>query len=172
MRSFFRRETASKPVPVTLTKIIRSALSLISERTISMEISILEELPDSLPPIYGDIIDLEQVTLNLISNAISAIEATETGTGSITISGYTKTNEVYLTIRDTGIGIPEGLEEEIFNPLFTTKKGDNNMGLGLAIVRTILDAIGAGISAENHEKGGAIFTLRFPMLKDGLKVEG
>jgi hypothetical protein len=103
------------------------------------------------------VIDLEQVLLNLIVNAINAIEATEDGSGSITLSGYTKESGVYLVIRDTGVGIPEGLEEEVFNPLFTTRQGDQNMGLGLAIVRTILEAMGASISAKNHEEGGGGF---------------
>lgn len=161
MRSFFRKDQQGKPSPLSINTVIRRSFPLISERLLAHNIVVEKHIEKKLPTILGNEVDLEQVLLNLVGNAIHAIDLTRKGSGTIYISAYVENAHVFLRVRDTGIGIPEEIKEAIFDPLFTTSKTEQNLGLGLAIVKTILDTMGANIRVENHPEGGAVFTIQF-----------
>jgi two-component system, NtrC family, sensor kinase len=100
------------------------------------------------------------VVLNILDNAIDAVSKG----GLIEIrTGLTDNNEVYLAVRDNGIGIPKEKLKRIFDPFFTTKKVGEGTGLGLSISFSIMEKLGGRIQAESEEGQGSTFTLFFPL---------
>ena len=119
------------------------------------------DLEEDLPPVQGDRVSLEQVLVNLVLNAMDALEQVATDRRRIVIrSRRTEPKGVTVCIRDTGPGIaPEALPR-VFESFFTTKK--EGLGLGLSICRTILEAHRGSIRVENDPAGGASFSLAIP----------
>ena len=118
-------------------------------------------IPDPLI-VKGDRVQLEQVILNLVVNAIDALA--EAGTDNRRIKVRTRLvdeNTAELRVSDNGPGVRPDVLKQIFEPFFTTKQG--GMGMGLAISRTIVEAHGGQLSAENRAGGGAIFRLTLPV---------
>jgi signal transduction histidine kinase len=113
--------------------------------------------------IRGDVVQLQQVVLNLIINAMDAISGVQVGKREIGV--MTSRSGAYAEIRisDTGPGMAAADLKNVFNPFFTTKP--QGMGMGLAIVRTIVEAHHGQISAENQLSGGALFTIRLPIAR-------
>ena len=113
--------------------------------------------------IRGDPVQLQQVVLNLIINAMDAISGAQVG--KLEIGVTTSRSGAYAEIRvsDTGPGMAAGDLKNVFNPFFTTKP--QGMGMGLAIVRTIVEAHHGQVSAENQLSGGALFTIRLPIVR-------
>jgi signal transduction histidine kinase len=111
--------------------------------------------------VKGDPIQLQQVIVNLIVNSMEAMAGMPYGRTTI---GQTRTDggsSVLISISDSGPGIPAAKLNEIFDPFFTTKK--QGMGVGLSIARTIVQAHGGRIWAENQIGGGAVFCLALPL---------
>jgi signal transduction histidine kinase len=121
--------------------------------------------PDALP-VLGDRIQLQQVILNLVVNGIDAMRDTRSEEHIIGIRTSRVENFAELSVSDRGPGIPEDNLKEVFEPFFTSKA--EGMGMGLSIARTIVEAHHGRISAENRRDGGAIFLIRFPLLRDGV----
>jgi two-component system sensor kinase FixL len=118
------------------------------------------QIPRDLPAVLGDRIHLQQVLLNLISNAMDAIDEAAHKRRSIVVTALRAGKEtVEIAVIDTGAGIPKGQSEQIFGSFFTTKA--TGMGMGLSISRTLVEAHGGRLWAENVEGGGA--TLRFTL---------
>jgi signal transduction histidine kinase len=111
--------------------------------------------------IRGDTIQLQQVILNLIINAMDAISEAEVRVREITVSTGVSSSNAVIRVGDTGPGIAVGDLNRVFDSFFTTKQ--NGMGMGLAIVRTIVEAHHGHVTAENQESAGALFTIRIPM---------
>jgi signal transduction histidine kinase len=113
--------------------------------------------------VYGDRIEIQQVTLNLVMNALEALSGQQISSPEITVSTRFKDNkDVILSVSDSGPGIEPGRINTIFDAFETTKKG--GLGIGLSICRSIADLHGGQIWAENRPEGGAIFFLRLPIL--------
>jgi signal transduction histidine kinase len=111
--------------------------------------------------VVGDPIQLQQVILNLVMNAVEAMAATETTQRVVTVATRkTGTGDVEVEVRDRGPGIPFVSRDRLFEPFYTTK--ENGLGLGLAICSTILAAHGGTLSVANGEGGGAVATFRLP----------
>jgi len=114
---------------------------------------------DDLPPINGNHNTLVQVFMNLVINSMHAIEEN----GSLEILGKRINDEIEITVRDTGPGIPPENLEKVFDSFFTTK-GDSGTGLGLAICKEIIEITHGGrLSVSNHPEGGALFRMLFPI---------
>ncbi|MGT2502139.1 sensor histidine kinase [Bradyrhizobium guangxiense] len=111
--------------------------------------------------VKGDPIQLQQVVLNLILNALDAISEVQTGKREVSVIMARVGNFAEIRVGDTGPGIAVADLKSIFDPFFTTKP--EGMGMGLAIVRTIVEAHRGTISAENQRFGGALFTVRLPL---------
>ena len=119
-------------------------------------VPIEKELAESLPPVFGDPIHLQQVLLNLILNAIDAMENTPEPARRITIRTNQKDDEnIELTVMDRGHGIAPDKMPVIFDSFYTTK--ENGMGLGLSISRSIIEAHEGRLWAENNPGLGATF---------------
>ncbi len=126
-----------------------------------------KQLQQDVPPIMGDALLLQQVIFNIIANAKWAIEQRPQRDGGIIGLGtqYDKPmNKVILTVSDTGIGIKDTDIPRIFEPMFTTKKVEEGIGLGLSIVSDIIKAHQATINVESKDRQGAAFKILFPAL--------
>jgi signal transduction histidine kinase len=121
-------------------------------------------------PIRGDRIQLQQVILNLIMNAIDAMSDIPSGRRKITVQTRRIGDFAEVSISDAGPGIPTDKLKAVFEPFFTTKA--QGMGIGLSIARTIVEAHNGQIFAENQTGGGAIFRIQLPLSHNDAKLLG
>jgi len=115
--------------------------------------------------VKGDRVELEQVILNLVANAIDAVAAAPRAENRrITVHTHLlHDGTAELSVSDTGPGVQPDILTKIFEPFFTTKEG--GMGMGLAIARTIVEVHGGGLYREHQASGGAIFRLTIPVTR-------
>jgi PAS domain S-box-containing protein len=137
---------------------------LVSSDTIIKGISVTLDLASELPRVRADRVQLQQVILNLMLNAVDALMSRAAADRKLLIStGLRPDGTVSVVVRDSGPGIPPEKLERVFEPFFTTKV--NGMGMGLAIARSILHSHGGKLWAENAPGGGAAFTLALPTVQ-------
>ena len=122
-------------------------------------ISINLDIPDDLPWLHTDKGRLQQVVLNLLTNAFQAMR----DEGNLTISAYVQDGELSFTVRDDGCGIPEKHLKRIFEPFFSTKKGSGGTGLGLFITFGLVQELGGHMQVESEEGVGTAFTITLPL---------
>ncbi|PYJ11218.1 MAG: hypothetical protein DMF06_03645 [Verrucomicrobia bacterium] len=121
-------------------------------------------LADDLPSIEGDPVQIQQVLVNLVSNAFDSMRLTPPSRRRVEIrTKGNGNNDVELSVRDHGTGISHEAQRRLFDRFFTTK--EKGLGMGLAIVRSIVEAHGGKIEAENADDGGARFCLTLPVAK-------
>src|SRR5262249_32418402 len=124
-------------------------------------ISIETRLGDGLFPVHGDRVQLQQVLLNLILNAIEAMGSVEEGSRELLISTEQDDTGVRLAVRDSGPGIDSTQLERVFEAFYTTKS--NGVGMGLSICRSIIEGHGGRLWAEANEPRGAVFQFTLPL---------
>ncbi|MCK5652279.1 MAG: GHKL domain-containing protein, partial [Gemmatimonadetes bacterium] len=118
-------------------------------------------LTPDLPPIIADGVQIQQVVLNLIRNGIDAVEDTDSTDREVLVStGVTDTGGVLVKVSDSGSGLLEEHESEIFQPFFTTK--EDGMGMGLSISRTIVSSHGGRMWFSRNPEGGTTFSFTIP----------
>lgn len=123
-------------------------------------IDIQTDLAPDLPIIAGDQAQLQQVFLNLISNAIDAIGKD----GLIKVKSLRAGNEIWVGIADNGPGIPEDAQRKVFDPFFTTKQSGKGTGLGLWISYNIVEKMGGTVALESKPGAGTTFTVKIPIV--------
>ncbi|ANG64855.1 PAS domain-containing sensor histidine kinase [Marinobacterium aestuarii] len=153
----FARVSSGAPEPVCLKAVRDGAMSILYGQLDRQSVSI--HWPVGLERVYvlGDILRLEQVLVNLIGNAMQALE--DQPGGRIDIGLEYSDDAVQLSVRDSGPGISPEYLEHLFEPFFTTKKAGQGLGLGLSISHRIVESLGGCLRASNHPDGGACFTL-------------
>jgi signal transduction histidine kinase len=125
------------------------------------EVLVQTRLAEGLFPVQGDRVQLEQVILNLVRNAVEAMGAVEAGPQELLISTeQTEANGVLVAVRDSGPGIDPEHVESVSDAFYTTKP--SGVGRGLSICRSIIDAHGGWLRAEANEPRGAIFQFTLP----------
>jgi signal transduction histidine kinase len=130
--------------------------------TIMCNVSMSLELSPDLPKLRGDRVQLQQVVLNLVLNGLEAMREPHAGARTLVIqTTRAGATALRVTVEDSGPGIPEQDLGHIFEPLYTTKA--NELGMGLAIVRTIVTAHGGAVGAGNIPPGGARFHFTLPV---------
>ncbi len=144
-----------------LNEVVRETVRFLSALAIAREVDLTSFIAPTPLPIKGDLIQLQQVILNLIVNAMDAMSGMPTAERRITVSTVRDGNSADLSVSDVGPGIPVEKLKEVFEPFFTTKP--QGMGLGLSIARTIVEAHGGQLSAENQAGRGAAFRIRLPL---------
>ncbi len=155
--SLFRGETPLQMREVNLHELIDTTLaSLQRDERCSSSLAIQRRFDTSLQSIMGDPAQLGQVLWHLFLNAAQAIGAR----GQLHVQTQNVGREIEISVRDTGPGIPKNVMQHIFEPLYSTKP--RGAGLGLAIVRRIVEAHGGVITAQSEPGKGARFTLRLP----------
>jgi C4-dicarboxylate-specific signal transduction histidine kinase len=148
--------------PVAVHDILARSLSLIEQQLRLRQVDVRVTLSRAREPIVlGNPIQLEQVFINLLTNARDALDNAPTKVLSIDCS--TAPTHVTVVIRDTGAGIPEGMEQRIFDPFFTTKEVGKGTGLGLSITYAIVKEHGGTITVANEPEGGASFRVELPL---------
>jgi len=160
LRTFGRAAPVSRE-PISLTQVIERALSLMQEQLRLREIKVMVDLGSEDPVVVGNPIQLEQVFINLLTNARDAVA--DSPHKAIRISGSVGSASVEIAFADTGKGIPPGLERRIFDPFFTTKQVGKGTGLGLSITYGIVKEHGGTISVSSPPGEGATFLIRLPL---------
>ncbi|MDR3591084.1 MAG: PAS domain S-box protein [Negativicutes bacterium] len=164
MRSFINSGDTGQALPCDLNEAVEQSLSLMGSQLMSHEIEVTTDLAEWLPPLYGNSIQLEQVMINLLSNAMQALDTIDKACKQIRITTKRGSNQVQLTVSDNGPGISQAIKDKIFDPFFTTKSAGGGMGLGLSIVHSIIAAFGGSIKIKaNKPVGGVIFQIEFPV---------
>lgn len=168
LRNFARRPK-EKIGPVNIHSVFDDALEIIASKVKASKAILKLQIPKSLPEVMGGHNRLQQVLVNLISNAI---DAKKPGKKSIiTLSGWSSGDKVVLTLEDNGIGFEPEVIEQIFDPFFTTKDVNKGLGLGLSISYNIIKDFGGNITASNKPEGGARFDIELvPNIKQKLKA--
>ena len=162
MRSFWVSDNAPEKKLNSLSEVVVEALSLMEQQSSAHGITIEKKFSKKEINILSEKVNLEQIIINLMINAMHSLDESGRKNKKIIIQTGHKNALSYLSISDNGIGLPEGKETMIFSPFYSTKDPDNNMGLGLAIVKNMVDKMDAIISATNNSSDGAKFTIIFP----------
>jgi len=166
IRALFKKTTAST-TSVNVNAVIEDTISLLRHEAQRHNISLLIELDASVPSVRADRVQLQQVILNLVMNAI---ESTAAGVDPerrrlVIQSALSNPGELLVAVKDTGPGIDAQQAERLFAPFFTTKL--QGIGMGLAISRSIIEAHGGRLWAEKNEPHGAVFQFVLPTRVQG-----
>jgi signal transduction histidine kinase len=148
-----------------LNHVVNEAITLVERELIKHRVSLRTELAPALPEILGDRVQLQQVIINLLINGIEAMAPVTDRRRELLIrSGKNDTDQLILSITDSGIGISADNANRLFNAFFTTKS--SGLGMGLSICRSIVEAHGGRMSASNNEGPGATFQLVLPLHRE------
>ncbi len=153
----FARKPNEKLGPVPLDEAIRDTLEIIAWRLKAADADLRLHLGARPPVVKAGSVRLQQVLVNVISNAADAVEGLENR--CIEVSAIEEAGRVVLTVRDHGPGVPAAIAERIFDPFFTTKGVGKGLGLGLSISYNIIKDFGGSLTVSNHPEGGAVFRI-------------
>ena len=152
-------------VRLDLNEIVGAVAWLMRSDTIMRNVSMSLDLASDLPNARGDRVQLQQVVLNLVLNGLEAMREPHAGTRTLVIrTARDAAGAVRVTVQDSGPGIAPKDLGHIFEPLYTTKR--EGLGMGLAIVHTIISAHGGTVGAENNRDGGASFRFTLPVASE------
>jgi C4-dicarboxylate-specific signal transduction histidine kinase len=161
LRTFGRAAPMSRE-PVSLRVVLEQSLSLMQQQLRLRNIEITLDLGEEEPVVLGSPLQLEQVFVNLLTNARDAMA--DSPRKAIRISVAIESDMAEIALADTGPGIPPGLERRIFDPFFTTKDVGKGTGLGLSITYGIIKDLGGSISVVSPPGEGATFLVRLPLV--------
>ena len=167
IRSLVRKET-SLQTRLNLNSVITDTVRLVGTDILSRQSVVTTELDPNLPDVNGAVVQIQQVLLNLIVNALDAVEALPPIERRIIISTRSDRGiTAEMTVRDFGTGLPKDRPDKIFDHFFSTKH--QGMGMGLQIVRSIVEGHGGTITAENAPDRGARIVVRLPAASGGIQ---
>ncbi len=153
----FARKPNEKLGPVALDTVIDDTLEIVAARLKTADATLDVDLGKNPPAVVAGPVRLQQVLVNIISNAADAVEGQ--ADRNIQLKARRKGAKVLLTVRDHGPGVPPAIAERIFDPFFTTKGVGKGLGLGLSISYNIVKDFGGSLSVANHTDGGAVFRI-------------
>ena len=160
VRGLFKKAPSRRTL-VQLNDVTQLVMQLARHDLLSNGISVTSDYEDALPLIYADHVQLQQVILNLVKNAIDAMSSRSFGKRALRLAtGLDAHSAVSFYVRDSGVGVAAHDRERIFNPFFTTKP--NGMGLGLFICRTIIEEHGGTLRLTKSGPGGSTFEIALP----------
>jgi two-component system, LuxR family, sensor kinase FixL len=165
IRDMIVRDASADEV-LDVNDVVRDTTMLVTSEAASRNVSFHLQLAPSLPPVRGKRVQLRQAVLNLAMNAMEAF-AGQDGADARTVIVVTECCEgaaVHVSVVDTGCGLPRGAEEQVFEPLFTTKT--SGMGMGLPIARAIIEAHGGTLAAYNGTARGSTFRFTLPAVHE------
>jgi signal transduction histidine kinase/ABC-type uncharacterized transport system substrate-binding protein len=157
VKSLFQRGTQDR-TEIDINTLIWTVLGLVTVDLREEQISLKTELGDQLQPVHGNRVQLQQVILNLVMNAIDAMRSVPDRV--LTVTTLNERDGVHVSIGDTGIGIEPSNLDQIFKPLFTTK--EHGMGMGLSICRSVVESHNGRIWVSAGPERGSIFHLVLP----------
>lgn len=160
----FARRSEPRREPVDVNAVVERTLRLRSYQFAASRVTVESKLADDLPAVLGDARQLQQVCLNLITNAAQAMAPR--GGGVLTVVTRVAGRDVVLDVCDTGPGIPENVRARIFEPFFTTKAEGEGTGLGLSVSYGIVGTHGGTIAVAGSSPAGTTFRVTIPALDD------
>ncbi|WP_439356692.1 GAF domain-containing sensor histidine kinase [Bradyrhizobium sp. DASA03007] len=159
------KKAPPRPEELEINAAVLEVIALTHGEAVKNGVSVRTQLADGLPLIRVDRVQLQQVVLNLIVNAVEAMSAVRQEPRELLIStDRDALNGVLVSLRDSGPGLDPASLEHVFDPFYTTKP--NGMGMGLSICRSIVEAHGGRIWAGANETRGAVFQFRLPLERD------
>jgi two-component system NtrC family sensor kinase len=156
----FARRMEPRLDDVDVNRTIDQVIDFLENHARTNNIEIQTDFQDNIPVIASDQSQLQQVFLNLITNAIDAIEKN----GLIEIATRRKNGFIEITVTDDGPGIPKEMHNRIFDPFYTTKSSGKGTGLGLSVSHSIIEKMGGTISFISNEEAGTTFTVKLPVV--------
>lgn len=157
----FARKSGGQLQPVSLYRALDNALALLDSRLAQANADVCRSCPLPAPIALCDVNRLEQVLINLIGNALDAMDGQPTP--RIEIGCEVVGRKAWLAVRDHGPGLDDEVISHLFEPFFTTKQAGVGLGLGLTISAGIVRDFGGTLTGANHPDGGAVFTLEIPL---------
>jgi signal transduction histidine kinase len=145
---------------VDINEVVREMIVLLRGETTRCSISVRTELAEDLPGVMGDRIQLQQVLLNLIMNSIEAMKVVNGSRDLAIKSQRSEKEQLMVSVSDTGVGLPPQQADQIFNAFFTTKP--HGTGMGLRIIRSIIESHGGRLWSADYSPRGATFYLTLP----------
>jgi len=160
IRAMFQKGSNERE-PLDVNQIIGDTLELVRDAAQKKRIALKGELADDLRPVFGNRVQLQQVMLNLFTNAIEAMDTELDGRRQLRVSSTRSAHDsVLITVADSGPGLPPKDINRIFDPFFTTKP--QGMGMGLSICRSLIEAHNGRLSARSGAERGAVFEITLP----------
>jgi two-component system sensor histidine kinase HydH len=147
---------------VDLERLVGHVCKLLGPEAAAREVEIVTELPPGLPVLSADGVQLTQALLNLLINALQAVD--RCGKIQVRVTPASSENHLILEVQDSGPGVPPEKLAAVFEPYFTTK--EEGSGLGLWIAQQIATAHGGTLQVANASEGGAVFRLRLPLRRE------
>jgi two-component system NtrC family sensor kinase len=156
----YARKMEPRLEDVDVNDTIHQTITILENHARINNIDIQVNLADTIPIIAGDQAQLQQVFLNLISNAIDAIGSN----GAVEVDSQRRDDVIVVNIRDDGPGLSEEKMRKIFDPFYTTKESGKGTGLGLWVSHSIISKMGGSIQVKNNPDKGAVFTVEIPIV--------
>ena len=153
----FARKPNEQLGPVLLAEAVRDTLEIVASRLDAADATVDVDLADPRLAVRAGSVRLQQVLVNIISNAADAVEGTANRT--IELRAARAGDSVTVSVRDHGPGVPAAITARIFDPFFTTKGVGKGIGLGLSISYNIIKDFGGSLDVSNHPEGGALFAI-------------
>jgi C4-dicarboxylate-specific signal transduction histidine kinase len=161
LRTLFTKK-ASTTEPLDLNEATREVIALSASDLQRRRVILRQELADTLPPVNGDRVQLQQVILNLLLNAADAMSAVDDRPRDLVVSTTRDEGDrVRVTVRDVGVGLNIENTDKLFDPFYTTKTG--GMGIGLSVSRSIVERHRGRLWVERNDGPGATFTFSLPL---------
>jgi signal transduction histidine kinase len=146
---------------VELNETIREVIELTRGEAVKNRVSVRAQLADGLPVIQGDRVQLQQVILNLIMNAVEAMTGAHEGSRDLLIRSRMQDSSVVVAVQDSGPGLSPEVVDRLFDPFYTTKSA--GLGMGLSICRSIVEAHGGKVWASRPAGQGATVQFTLPL---------
>jgi two-component system C4-dicarboxylate transport sensor histidine kinase DctB len=167
LKTFARRSEPGRPEPVDVARAIDGALFMLESKIKSGAARIEKDVRAPDLWVSGYAVQLEQVMLNLISNALDAVAGLSAPW--IRISAWREEETIHIRVEDNGPGIPPDLVDSLFDPFITTKPVGKGLGLGLSVSYGIVQDFNGRIQADNRAEGGARLSIALPRLEHHAK---
>jgi len=159
----FSRQSKMRPILLNINRLIEKTLVLNSNLLKINNIKVKTRMDPDLPDLTGSEDQLQQVFMNIVSNAVEAMESAGRGELSITTSHSSTNGKVKIVFKDTGVGIPDKNFSRLFEPFFTTKKKGKGVGLGLSVAYGIIQEHQGSIYVQSEKENGTTFTIEIPL---------
>ncbi|MDP4727322.1 MAG: ATP-binding protein, partial [Desulfobacterales bacterium] len=159
----FSRQAKMEQDMLDVNRLIEKTLMLNANLIKINNIRVEQQLSSGLTPIFGSADQLQQVFMNIISNAVEAMEAKKDGTLTIETRQVPGQKSIQVIFRDTGVGIPEHHRQRLFEPFFTTKKNGKGVGLGLSVAYGIIQEHGGTVQVRSTPGEWTEFTVELPL---------
>jgi signal transduction histidine kinase/ActR/RegA family two-component response regulator len=161
LKNYSRQSNVAEKVPLQINQAVKNALRLTKTTFRKSSVHIRLDLTDNLPDIEGNLQSIEQIILNILINAVQAIDH-DRGEIEIATGFQVKDGRVYINIKDNGRGISPSIADKIFLPFVTDKHSEGGTGLGLSVTYSLVKAHEGEISFESRAGRGASFTVYLP----------